>query len=414
MYKGTRKPLPEVARELNVDAVVEGSVRRAGGKVVITAQLIQAAEDKHLWAASYEANEADSLILQRAVARAIVDNIKVEVTPREQEALKKRQVVSPAAYMSYLKGRYFWNKRTADGLKTALNYFQEAIQQDPKYAEAYSGLADTYALLGDWEYGVMTPKEALPQAKAAALKAVQLDDNLAEAHASLGFCLDGFDWDLQAGDREFRRSIELNPGYATAHHWYAWHLMLLGQNSAAIEEMGKAANLDPLSLIISSDMAELLLIAGLPEQSLQQSRKTLELEPHFPLAHNQLGVAYIEKHMLPQAIAELQEAVRLSGGSQACVANLARAYAAANRKSEAIEQLNELQRRSPRPSAPEVAVIYAALGDNDRAIEWLNRAYEERLNPGVLLRTGFNSLHGDQRFKDLRSKLGLPLQPTNL
>ncbi len=406
MYKGARKPLPAVARELNVDAVVEGSVRRVGDRVLITAQLIEAPDDKHLWADSYEGSVADSLALQKQVARAIAEQIRVEVTPQEQAVLKKNSVVSPEAYKSYLKGRYFWNKRTADGLKVALAYFNEAIEENPKYAEAYAGLADTYALLGDWQYGVMTPKEAMPKAKAAALKALELDDNLGEAHASLGFCLDGFDWDLDAGDREFRRAIQLNAGYATAHHWYAWHLILLGQNSNALAEMKKAENLDPLSLIINSDLAELLLIAGLPDESIQQSRKTIELEPSFALAHNQLGSAYLEKRMFPEAIAELQEAVRLSGDSQTCVANLARAYAASNRKSEAIDLLNDLKKHSPR--APEIAMVYAALGDKDQAMAWLEKAYRERPNPGVLLRPGFNPLRGDPRFQDLRIRVGLP------
>jgi TolB-like protein/DNA-binding winged helix-turn-helix (wHTH) protein/Flp pilus assembly protein TadD len=406
-YRGARKPLPEIARELHVDAVVEGSVRRVGDQVLITAQLIQAPDDKHLWADSFEGNVGDSLALQNQLARAIAEQIKVEVTPQEQAILKKASVVNPDAYKAYLKGRYFWNKRTADGLKAGLAYFNEAIEKDPTYAEAYSGLADTYALLGDWEYGVMTPADAMPKAKAAARRALELDDTLSEAHASLGFCLDGFDWDLAAGDREFKRAIQLNPGYATAHHWYAWHLILLGRNAEAVEEMRKAENLDPLSLIINSDLAELLLIAGLPDESLQQSRRTIEMEPGFALAHNQLGQAYLEKHMLPAAINALQKAVRLSGGSQTCVANLARAYAASNRKPEAIDLLNDLKKRSTHPHAPEIAMIYAALGDNGQAMVWLEKAYQERLNPGVLLRPGFNSLRQDPHFQELRKRIGL-------
>src|SRR6202021_3316569 len=192
--------------------------------------------------------------------------------PQEQAALRNVKVVNPEAYESYLKGRYFWNKRTADGLKVARAYFNQAIEEDPKYARAYSGLGDTYALLGDWQYAVMTPKEALPKAKAAAIKALDLDSALGEAHNSLAFCLDGFDWDLESGGKEFRRAIELNPGYATAHHWYAWHLSLLGRYDEAIAEMKKAESLDPLSLIINSDLAELLVLAHSDDQSIQQSR----------------------------------------------------------------------------------------------------------------------------------------------
>ena len=217
-YKHARKPLPQIARELNVDAVVEGTVLRSGDRVRITAQLIDASSDKHLWSQSYEGELRDTLGLQNQVARAIADQIRINVNPQEQAALKNVKVVNPQAYESFLKGRYFWNKRTADGLKVALAYFNQATDEDPKYAQAYSGLADTYSLLGDWQYAVMTPKEALPKAKAAAIKALELDSTLGEAHNSLAFCLDGFDWDFDSAGKEFRRAIELNSGYATAHH----------------------------------------------------------------------------------------------------------------------------------------------------------------------------------------------------
>ena len=411
MYKGAHKPLPEIARELNVDAVVEGTVLRSGEQVRITAQLIQAPADKHLWAESYEENLRDTLALQKKVARAIAEQIRVEVTPQEQAVLKKATVVNPEAYNSYLKGRYFWNKRTADGLKVALAYFNQAIEEDPKYAKAYSGLADTYALLGDWQYAVMNPREALPRAKASAMKALELDNSLSEAHTSLAFCLDGFDWNWEAAEKEFKQGIELNPGYATAHHWYSWHLSLLGRNSEAIAEMRKAENLDPLSLIINSDLAELLLIAHFSDESIQQSRKTIEMDPGFALAHNQLAQAYLEKHRYGEAIAELQKAIQLSGGSPTCIANLARAYAASGRKAEAVGLLNDLKKRSAAgsPHASEIAMIYAALGNKDQAMTWLEKGYEERFNPGVLLRPGFNPLRSDSRFQDLVRRIGLPL-----
>src|ERR1700675_3656971 len=230
IYKGARKPLPQIARELNVDAVVEGTVLRSGDQVRITAQLIEASTDKHLWSQSYEGDLRDSLALQNTVASAIADQIRINLTPREEAALKSVKVVNPEAYESYLKGRYFWNKRTADGLKAALAYFKQAIEEDPKYAQAYSGSADTYALFGDWQYAVMAPKEAFPKAKVAALKALELDSTLGEAHNSLAFVFEGFDWDFDAADKEFRRALALNPSYATAHHWYAWHLSLLGRN----------------------------------------------------------------------------------------------------------------------------------------------------------------------------------------
>ncbi len=306
VYKGARKPLPQIAHELNVDAVVEGTVLRSGDQVRITAQLIEASTDKHLWSQSYEGELRDTLALQNRVATAIADQIRINLTPREQAALKNVKVVNPEAYESYLKGRYFWNKRTADGLKVALAYFKQAVEEDPKYAQAYSGLADTYALLGDWQYAVMTPKEAFPKAKAAAIKALELDSTLGEAHNSLAFVLDGFDWDFDSAGKEFRRAIELNPGYATAHHWYAWHLSLLGRFDEAIAEMRKAENLDPLSLIINADLAELLVLAHSYDESIRQSRKTIEMDPNFALAHNQLAQAYLQKHMYDEAVAELK------------------------------------------------------------------------------------------------------------
>jgi TolB-like protein/DNA-binding winged helix-turn-helix (wHTH) protein/Flp pilus assembly protein TadD len=410
VYKGARKSLPQIARELNVDAVVEGTVLRSGDQVRITAQLIEASTDKHLWSQSYEGELRDTLALQNRVASAIADQIRINLTPQEQAALKNVRVVNPEAYESYLKGRYFWNKRTADGLKVALAYFNQAIEEDPKYAQAYSGLTDTYALLGDWQYAVMTPKEAFPKAKAAAIKALELDSMLGEAHNSLAFVLDGFDWDFDSAGKEFRRAIELSPGYATAHHWYAWHLSLLGRYDEAIAEMRKAENLDPLSLIINADLAELLVLAHSYDESIRQSRKTIEMDPNFALAHNQLAQAYLQKHMYDEAVAELQKAVQLSGDSPTCIANLARAYVASGNRSEAVKLLGDLKKRS-NPSysnVSEIAMIYASLGNTDQAMNWLEKGYEERFNPGVLLRPGFDPLRSDSRFQNLAHRIGLP------
>jgi tetratricopeptide (TPR) repeat protein len=344
------------------------------------------------------------------VARAIADQIRINLNPQEQAALKNLEVVKPEAYESYLKGRYFWNKRTADGLKVALAYFNQAIDEDPKFARAYSGLADTYALLGDWEYAVMPPAEALPKAKAAAIQALELDSTLGEAHNSLAFSLDVFDWDLDLAGKEFRRAIELNPGYATAHQWYAAHLIVLGRNGEAIEEMRKAESLDPLSLIIGADLADFLVIAHSYDESIRESRKTIEMDPNFALAHNQLGQAYLQKHMPDEAIAELQKAVQLSGSSPTCMANLARAYVASGKRSEAVTLLNDLKKRSNSSysHASEIAVIYVALGDTDQAMSWLEKGYEERFNPSVLLRPGFDPLRSDPRFEDLLHRIGLP------
>jgi TolB-like protein/DNA-binding winged helix-turn-helix (wHTH) protein/Flp pilus assembly protein TadD len=408
-YKGARKPLPQIGRELNVDAVIEGSITRSGGRVRITVRLIDAAAEKHLWAQSYEGDVRDTLTLQSRVARAIAEEIRVNLQPREQAALKNVRAINPDAYEAYLKGRYFWNKRTADGLKTAKEYFDEAVAKAPDYAQAYSGLADTYALLGDWQFGVMAAREALPAAKAAAIKALELDDTLCEAHTSLGFLLSGFDWDWRSADKEFRRGIDLNPGYATAHHWYAWHLSLMGRHADAIAEMRTARSLDPLSLIINTDLAEILLIAHFYDESVQQSRKTIDMGPDFSLAHNQLAEAYLQQQRHDDAIAEFKKAVELSAGSPICRANLARAYASSGRSAEAEQLLNGLKEGSNAAysNAAEIAMVYAALGDKAQAMAWLERGYRERFNPGVLLRPGFDSLRADPRFREMVHRVGL-------
>ena len=407
-YKGTRKPLPQIARELNVDAVVEGTVLRSGDQVRITAQLIEASADKHLWAQSYEGDLRDTLALQTQVARAIAEQIRINLTPKEVASLRTSKVVNPEAYEAYLKGRYFWNKRTAEGLKKAVEYFNEAIEKDPTYAQAHSGLADSYALLGDWEYGVLAPKDAFSRAKAAATKALELDNTLGEAHTSLAFCLDVFDWDWVSADREFTRAIELNPGYATAHHWYAWHLIVLGRNDEGIAEMRKAENLDPLSLVISADMADALLIARRYDESMQQSQKTLEMDHNFALAHYQLAQALVQKRMYNEAIAELQRAITLSVDNSTFASNLAFAYAVSGKKDEAVRILNDLKNRDPNFSNfPEIALIYAGLDEKDQAMIWLEKAYQERFNPSILKRPAFDSLRSDPRFQDLVRRIGL-------
>ena len=408
-YKGAHKSLPEIARDLNVDAVVEGAVVRAGDRVRITAQLILAAADKHLWARSYDGEMGDSLALQKQVARSIAAEIRIELTPHEQAVLKKGARISPEAYDAYLKGRYFWNKRTADGLLQGIDYFNQVIATNPNYAEAYAGLADSYALAGDWEYGVLAPTDAYPKAEAAARKALELDSALGEAHISLAFCLDGFDWDWESAEKEFRRGIELNPGYATGHHWYAWHLTALGRNDEAISEMKKAESLDPLSLIISAELAEEFLIAHRYDEAIKQSRKTMALDPFFAVAHFELGQAFAQKHSYDEAIAELQKAMELSAGSTTFRSNLAYAYAESGKKDEAFKILNELKSTSNGAvsNASEIALVYVGLDEKDQAMAWLEKAYVERFNPSVLRRPAFDPLRADPRFQNLLHRIGL-------
>jgi TolB-like protein/DNA-binding winged helix-turn-helix (wHTH) protein/Flp pilus assembly protein TadD len=410
-YKNVHRPLAEIARDLNVDAVVEGSVLRAGERIRVTAQLIDARNDKHLWTASYDEDIRNTLVLQSRVTRVIAEQIRATVNPQEQLTLAKSRAVDPDAYEAYLKGRYFWNKRTGEGLRTAIDYFRRAITIDPGYAETYSGLADSYALSGDWEYGVLSPREAFPLARAAATKALTLDDSLAEAHTSLAFALDLYGWDWEEAEKEYKLAIQLDPGYATAHHWYAWHLMVMGQNSAGISELRKAESLDPLSLIISADIADALCIAHSYDESVQQSKKTLEMDASFAIAHYELGQALAQKHMYDEAIAEFQRAIELAGHSGAFDSNLAYVYAVSGRKEDAIRIVKDLEtRQDQNPSADaNVALIYVGLGDLDQAMNWLNKAYEARFNPSILLRPGFDTLRSDTRFQDLLRRIGLPI-----
>jgi len=407
-YKGAHKSLPQIAQELNVDAVVEGTVLRSGDQVRITAQLIQASADKHLWAQSYQGDVHQTLALQRQVARAIAEAIQVELTSHERDVLKSVKTVNSDAYQAYLKGRYFWNKRTADGMKEAISYFSRAIEKDPDYAPAYAGLTDSYALAGDWKYGVLAPKDAYPKAKAAALKAVELDGTLGEAHISLALCLDNFDWDFSYAGKEFTRGIELSPSYATGHGWYGWHLASLGRNGEALAQVEKAENLDPLSLIISSDVAEELLIAHRYDEAEKQTRKTINMDHFFAPAHYVMGATFVQKQRYDEAIAELRKATELSEGSTAFNANLAYAYAASGRRTEAVKILDDLKNQSKHgfSNAPEIALVYVGMDDKDQAMMWLNKAFDERFSPWVLMRPAFDPLRSDPRFQDLLHRIG--------
>jgi TolB-like protein/DNA-binding winged helix-turn-helix (wHTH) protein/Flp pilus assembly protein TadD len=410
-YKGTSKTLPEIGRELKVDVVVEGAAQTSGGRVRITAQLIRAADDRHLWAESYERDVRDVLALQDEVARTIANEIKVKLTPQEQGLLTSARPVNPQAHELYLKGRYYWNKRTPEALNKSLEYFREAIDKDPSYALGYAGMADAYAMLGSGEYGILPPKEAFPKAEAAAMKALELDSALAEPHATLGYSKD-FDWDWQGAEREFKQAIDLNPGYTTAHHWYALHLTTLGRNTEAIAEIRKAQSLDPLSLIISADVAWVFYFARRYEQEGEQARKTLEMDSTFPIAHMYLSYSYLHMGKHKEAVAEMKKAVDLSGGSLPMVGNLAYIYALAGRRYEAIKILNYLKARSKREFvSPDVlAQIYTGLGDKDHAIAWLEKGYEQRSDFTGLLKVlpELDPLRSDPRFEALVRRVGLP------
>jgi len=411
-YRGVRKPLPQIARELNVDAVVEGSVLRAGNRVRITAQLIHAAADQHLWAESYERDLRDILSLQSEVAQAIANEIQITLTPRDQARLASVRTVDPEAYQLYLKGRFYWNKRTETDLKRGIEYFRQAIDLDPNYALAYAGIADCYSLLG-WDlFGALPPREALPIAKAAARKALEIDDSLAEAHSSLAWTKLAFDWDWSSAESEFKRAIELNPGYAVTHHWYAECLAGMGRHAEALAEIKQAQELDPLSLIISSVAGWILYFDRQDDQAIAQFRKTLELDPNFWVAHWTLGRAYEQKAMFAEAVAEIQKAIDLSEGSPLSLAALGHTYAVSGSQAEAQKVLDKLKESSKQRyiSPYSIAAIHAGLGEKDQVFMWLEKAYEERSGWLIWLRAEpiSDPLRSDPRFQDLLRRIGLP------
>jgi TolB-like protein/Flp pilus assembly protein TadD len=412
-YKGTKKRIDQIGKELGVDYVLEGTVRHAGDRVRVSAQLIQVKDQTHLWAKNYERNLRDILSLQDEVAQAIANEVMIKLTPQEQARLTSARPLNPEAHELYLKGRYYWNKRTAEALTKSFEYFQRTIEKDPSYGLAYAGLADAYLMLGAGEYAVLRPKEAFPKAEAAARRALELDSTLAEPHATLAYAKDVFHWDGQGAEREYKQAIELNPSYAEGHHWYCSYLAATGRYTEAIAEARKAESLDPLSLVISADVGmEALAPAGRYDEAMQQCRKTLELDPRFAIAHACLARAYEYKTMYKEAIAEIQEAINLSGGSVIWEATLGHLYARAGRRDDAIKILNELKSRSKREFVPSQAFIwiYAALGDKDQAFAWLEKAYEERSDVMTVLEEerAFDPLRSDPRFQDLLRRIGLP------
>lgn len=405
-YKGTRKPLPEIAQELKVDALVEGSVLRSGQHVRITAQLVEAATERHLWVETYERDLRDILALQREVAQAIAREIRITVTPQEQAHLASARPVNPEAYQAYLKGRYFWNKRTADGFKKGTEYFQQAIERDPHYAPAYAGLADCYNMLNN--YDVLPPRDAAPKAKAAATKALEIDHTLAEGHASLAFTLMYYDWDWSGAEREFQRAIELNPSYAEAHHWYGLYLTAMGRFDEAMAEIRRAEGLDPLSLIINTNVGWVFYFRRQYDQAIEQYRKTLEMDPSFLSAHVKLGWAYEQKQMYEEAIAEFQTVLTRLGDD--VLTELGHAYAVAGQKDKAIKVIAQLRGRAKRRyvSPYLVATIYAGLGETDQAFAWLEKSYDSRCGWLSWLRVDprLDALRADLRFASLLRRLG--------
>jgi serine/threonine-protein kinase len=407
-YKGTEKPLPQIARELHVDAVVEGSVQRSENRVRITAQLIRAATDRHLWADSYERDLQDILGLQNEVAHAITQQVEGRLSQKNEARRKSFHPVNPEAYEAYLKGRYFWNKRDRASLEKSLVYFNEAIAKDPNYALAYAGLADVYVVIGsDW---ATAPKDVNEKAKAAAQKALAIDDSLVEPHTSLASIYHN-EWNWQGAEREFKRAIELNPNYATAHHWYSIYLATVGRFDETVKEAKKAAELDPLSLIISASLGSRLNEARRYEDAANQCRKTLDMDPNFGLAHLCIGTSYVNEGHFQEGIPELQKGTDLLPGSPYSMAQLGIAYALSGDHARAREVLSKLKSPSqPYLPAFSIAMVYAGLADKEQTIFWLKKGYEERNEDMIYMKIEpvLDPIRSDPRFQDLIRSVGFP------
>ncbi len=406
-YKLAKKALPRIAEELGVDAVVEGTVSRSGDRVRVTAQLIQAATDRHLWAQSYDRELRDVLSLQREVAAAIAQAIQVKLQPEEKRRMTQAQAsIDPGAYEAYLKGRFYWSKRTAETSRKAVGYFEQAIERDPAYAPAYSGLSDTYRAFD--VQGLAPPRECMPKAEAAARKALALDDTLAEAHASLAGVLYRYDWDWEGAEREFRLSLELEPNYAEGHRAYAVYLMTVRRHEEALAEAQRARELSPLSLPINTELGLALVRLGRYDEAIEQSQKTLEIDPKFGRAYQTLAFAYEGKGDWPRAMEALE---RRGGGQGRPNAWLGYAYGVTGRRREALEMLARLETLSHEHyvSPQGSAIIHLGLGNRDQAMACLEKAYDERAFE-VLGFSGplFDRLSGDPQFQDLLRRMRLP------
>jgi TolB-like protein/DNA-binding winged helix-turn-helix (wHTH) protein len=412
-YKRADRDIGQLRRELGVDYVLEGSLRRASERVRVTAQLVRVDDQSQVWAETYERDFRDVLILQSDVAEAIARTIAVTLTPDARARLARARPVRSEAYQDYLRGRFFWNRRTEAALKQALGYFQKAIAADPGYAPAYSGLADSYLSLGASSIvGGLPPRQTMPEAKAAALKALQIDGTLAEAHTSLAMVHLLYDWDLAACEKEFRRAIELDPNYTAAHHWYSHCLLPLGRTEESLAESQRALELEPLQLVVGLHLGWHYLYARQYDQAIEQFRKTLELDPAFPQAQRYTAWAYLQKGMHPEAIAALRSALSSVGRNPEIEGELGHALAVAGRRTEALVMLEGLGRlSSTRYVSPySVALVQAGLGDRDQALAWLDKAYAERSDymPYLRLEPMLDGLRSDHRFAALVRRVGLP------
>jgi TolB-like protein/DNA-binding winged helix-turn-helix (wHTH) protein/Tfp pilus assembly protein PilF len=405
-YKGTNKTAQQIGKELGVDTLIEGTVERVGERVRIRAQLIDCLTDRHLWAKSYDREFKDVLALQSDIARDIVEQTQENVSPQSIRPSVNLRPVDASAYEAYLKGRYFWNKRTPEGFQQAVESFQQAIAKDPNYARAYSGLADTYVLMSS--YSLAPPDQIIPKARAAALRALQFDERLAEPHASLALVTESYDWDWQTAEKEYQRAIELDPNYATAHHWYAEFLALQGRFDRALTEMQHARLLDPLSLIMAIDNAAILYYARQYDGAIEQYRAVLAMEPGFGHAHIAIA-AYAQKGQFADALAEIERWRRSTGGQwswgyEAYVRGRAGQTARAR---YALEKFRETNRQSKSDPVGMFALAYTGMGNKDEAFAWLQKALAEHSFVLLALKVdpAYDPLRSDPRFQDLLRRL---------
>jgi TolB-like protein/Tfp pilus assembly protein PilF len=406
------KTIDQIGRELGVKYILEGSVtQHAGNQVHITAQLIQVSDQAQLWADSYSRSEADVLTLQSDVAGAIARQIKITLTPQEQASLTVSHPVNPKAHDAYLRGRYQWSQRTPKAIANAIQEFQEAIAVDPDYAPAYAGLADAYGLLGSVPNDVLPPRQAIPKAEEAAEKALALDNSLADAHVSLAYIRLAYDWKRREAEQQFREALQLNPGYATGHEWYALYLVATDQMDKAVVEIQKAQELDPLSIIMNMAAAQVFLYAGQNDRVLGQCQRALDLDPNLFLAYYFRGRAYEQKGMLPQAIAEFRRASTLFPGNPTLMMALGGAYALSGDKAQARSYLAALKNLSKERYVPAVYMvgIAAGLDDKDEAFRWLDQAVEDRCDYVIYLghEPGLDNLRADPRFREFVHRIGL-------
>jgi DNA-binding winged helix-turn-helix (wHTH) protein/TolB-like protein/Flp pilus assembly protein TadD len=389
--------------EQNVDAVLDGRIQRESDHVRLTVQLIRVRDGVQLWGESFDKEFTDIFALEDSLSERVAQSIRLKLTGEETRRFVKRSTERPDAYEAYVKGRYFWDKRTEKGMRKGLEYFRQAITLDPAFAEAYVGVADSYATLG--LYAMLPPKEAFPAAKEAIKKALEMDDGLAEAHATLGFIHFYYDWNAADAIKEFQRALAANPNYAMAHSWYGENLAAMGRFQESGVEAQRAMEDDPLSLIIGSNAGWTYSLAGKDDQAIEILKKAIDIDPSFPRTHFRLGRAYEQRKSYDMAISELERAVSLSPGDACYEGSLGHAYAVSGHATQARKVLQDLEARAGQPYVPAyaIALVYAGLGENDHAIIWLQRAFDDRSTPIAFLKLDpeLNGLHSDPRFEQL-------------